>query len=1410
MKKKLLSIALMGFAFVASSQTTIFKENFNSYAVGSNLSADLSGSMPGQGGWVTTALLNGNNAATQLVQLSPNDNALQFTGYNLANTSPVSSSRSLSHTFDWLNRPTGQNFFNFEFVMQVGGITTSENNFTSYVLDQSGQILMGIRFDYKTREIFGLVYDEAYPATNPVTYAAGGVPLGKGFTKLIIGDDEQYIQIGMGYSVSDGDFYIGVRGLDKPALSGFMWATSAPLTGKQPYELKYFAIAGATNIESASVIIDDITVKAQSCIFPNSAEFKYNSTSACIGTANLTPSRDVTYTGVFSSTPTGLSIDAATGVIDMTNSLAGSYTVKFITNVDPADLQNGACSDFHTEQIEILAMPTATVTANGSTPFCSTTPVLLTAPTLSGASYEWKNASSTLLSTNQSFSAPAGGSYSVKVTHPNGCSVVSATQVVNSLPTATITANGPTTFCQASSVVLTASSISGATYEWSAGSSTLGVSASYSATETGSYTVKVTASNGCSAVSSPLAVTVNQLPIASITGNTSFCSNNSAVLTASSLSGASYEWTNASSTIVLNTTQRYSATAAGGYIVKVTDSNGCSAVSSTHNVTENLLPTATISITNGSTTFCQASSVTLTASTITNGSYEWSNGSSTLGTSINQIVTVAGSYTLKVTGANGCSAVSLPTDVINNLPTATITASGTNFACSGNTVTLSAPTGYTSYQWKNGSVSLGTSSQEIVSAAGIYTVEVTDGGGCFNVSSPLDIALSSAGVTAQRNITPQFAPISVCSGVTPTLPTTSLEGIIGTWSVPSGSTYTFTANPDQCLTNPTVLLTVNVILPTATISASNGSTTFCQGSSVTLLASSLSGASYEWSNGSSILGSSIDEIVSTSGSYTVKVTDVNGCSNTSSPTVVTVNSLPIATITTNGPTTFCQGSSVTLTASAGSSYLWSTGAITASISPTTAGSYTVKVTNASTCSQTSTPTDVTVNSLPIASINAGGVTTFCQGGSVTLTASAGSSYLWSGGSTSTSASVTATTAGSYTVEVTGANGCKQTSSATVVTVNPFVTPSFSAAAAICSGQVPTLPASSTNATPILGTWSPAIGSIIATTNYTFTPKNVGCYNPAPIYTVTVTPNVLPTFVAPAAICSGQVASLPLTSTNATPITGTWSPVFAAITAPTQYTFTASTVGCFTTGVKVTVPVTQNVIPTFATPVAICSGQVASLPLTSTNSVAGTWSPAFAKITAATDYTFIPTAVTGSCFTSGVKVTVPVSTSKVVPTFTLVDWVCKDSLAIALPLISTNSIVGTWKAGTPSVAVTTISTTAVGEPTYTFTPTTSTPTNNCPQTFTKSIKVIECLLGGVEEAIVSPFTIYPNPSNDVISISFSELTSKNGTIRFISAEGKLIESREYTNSSVETFDVKSLNPGIYFLQIDNAIEKVVVQ
>jgi gliding motility-associated-like protein len=149
-------------------------------------------------------------------------------------------------------------------------------------------------------------------------------------------------------------------------------------------------------------------------------------------------------------------------------------------------------------------------------------------------------------------------------------------------------------------------------------------------------------------------------------------------------------------------------------------------------------------------------------------------------------------------------------------------------------------------------------------------------------------------------------------------------------------------------------------VPTVT---SSGPLTFCKGNEVTLL--STGGSGYLWSNGET----THSIIVSETGSYTVKVTNSQGClSLVSKPAVVTVNPLPpVPAISAGGPLTFCFGGNVVLTADSGTAYLWSTGAISPNINVTSAGNYTVRITNANGCqSMVSEAAKVVVNDQPIA------------------------------------------------------------------------------------------------------------------------------------------------------------------------------------------------------------------------------------------------------------------------------------------------------------------------------------------------------------------------------------------------------------------------------------------------------------
>lgn len=306
--------------------------------------------------------------------------------------------------------------------------------------------------------------------------------------------------------------------------------------------------------------------------------------------------------------------------------------------------------------------------------------------------------------------------------------------------------------------------------------------------------------------------------------------------------------------------------------------------------------------------------------------------------------------------------------------------------------------------------------------------------------------LSTSQVEATCNFAQDAGSSKIGLRVNGGVPAAYLSGVIdafGIWN---------RALNQQEITN--LYTATNCTPPAATITSS-GSTTFCAGNAVTLTAGG--GNTYSWSTGSS--NQSIT--VSNGATYTVTVTGANNCTATASQ-AVTVNPLPGNGVNVSGNTTFCSGGSVTLTAQGTGTYLWSNGSTVSSITVNQGGSYTVTVTSANNCTASSAPVNVTVNQTPTAGISAGGLTAFCQGGSVVLTASGGGSYNWNTGSSNQS--ITVTNGATYTVTVSNGN-C--TASATQnVTVYP--TPSVSI------NPLPTFV--SNNATPIPLSGTPAGGS----------------------------------------------------------------------------------------------------------------------------------------------------------------------------------------------------------------------------------------------------------------------------------------------------------------------------------------------
>jgi PKD repeat protein len=243
---------------------------------------------------------------------------------------------------------------------------------------------------------------------------------------------------------------------------------------------------------------------------------------------------------------------------------------------------------------------------------------------------------------------------------------------------------------------------------------------------------------------------------------------------------------------------------------------------------------------------------------------------------------------------------------------------------------------------------------------------------------------------------------------------------------------------------------------TATATA-QGTTTFCQGGSVVIDATTSGATSYLWSNNATTASIT----ATTSGTYSCVVTKTNGCTATSNAITVTVNALPTApVVSANGPVTFCNGGSVVLTSDVTSGIVWSNNATTASITVNASGVYDVTVTDGNGCSSTSTGTSVVVNANPTApTVTVNGSTTFCTGDSVELVSSQASGNTWS--TTETTSSIWVDSTGNYTVTFTDANGCSATSNSIQVSVSnsPAPTVSITGALALCPGETVTLTAS---------------------------------------------------------------------------------------------------------------------------------------------------------------------------------------------------------------------------------------------------------------------------------------------------------------------------------------------------------------
>jgi gliding motility-associated-like protein len=540
---------------------------------------------------------------------------------------------------------------------------------------------------------------------------------------------------------------------------------------------------------------------------------------------------------------------------------------------------------------EYILSTSATIPSNilgNDTSLCANGSINLDA-TLAGATYLWNNNS-----TNATLLASSSGIYWVDVTL-NGCTKRDSISV-NLLPAVNASlssqVNPPCFGSNNGSATVQASGGTGIfSYQWLPSGGNTSTANNLPA---GIYTCTITDNSGCSATQT---VSITQPPqisiIASSTGET--CFNGSTGTATANVSGGTGSFTYSWSPSGGNGATTYGVPA-GNYVVTVTDANGCLQTQSV-TITQPSQISANLSVSAANCTNDGSATANPTGGTGPY-SYSWTSG----GNAQTESNLFAGTYTVTITDANGCSQSQSFTVPQNGALNSSITS--VNILCSGGnngSATVSASGGNPpySYLW---APSGGTNATATGLAAGTYTCTITDNSGC--------VTQQMAVVTEPPQITTSEIHSNIlCNGNSTGTATVQVNGGTGTYSyswAPSGGnlstasglsagTYSVTiTDSNGCTTITTVTLTQPQAL---SIIVTNDS--ICSGTS-TVLSSSVTGGSspynYSWSSGSTISSAFVSPAQTTT--YTLQITDANGCPDSAFTNVI-VFPIPVAGFTSN-------------------------------------------------------------------------------------------------------------------------------------------------------------------------------------------------------------------------------------------------------------------------------------------------------------------------------------------------------------------------------------------------------------------------------------------------------------------------------------------------------------------------------
>lgn len=799
-------------------------------------------------------------------------------------------------------------------------------------------------------------------------------------------------------------------------------------------------------------IINLGAVNSSSCVISFSATSDYGTSDIAIDSMEVKTCPTLVVTQLSANCSGGPSVLSVTGGSTYVwgNSATGSSitinpTAATIYSVTGS---NGMCAITTTFNAQILPNPNVIIA--GSSGICTGQNATLTA---SGANtYSWNTGATSSVIVTMPVVATV---YTVTGTDAFGC-VNTATQNVTVASSLSITIAGSPTVCVGSAPSLTAQG--GVTYLWNTGAGTSTLEPVLNA----NTDFTVVGSSGTCSNSAVISVTVVQLPLVAINGNTLVCAGIGTTLTASGAS--TYTWnTNATTSSIVavpTTTTTYS--------VMGRSSVGCMATASI-SVRTNTLPI--INIVKSATAVCFSTTASFTASGA--ASYTWANGGPVSNVIVITPTNSATIYTVSGTSAQGCVSNTTTTIGVNALPIVAV-APSTATVCLLTPVNFVA-SGATSYTWNANNTFTNAAINFTPTGNTVYTVVGTNANGC--------VASATAAVTTNTNpvvtITPAGTTICSQSAASFTASGASSYFWSGNFAATAGNTYfpasttVYTVTGTSalgCSSSATVTATT-LALPSLSVSPAMGSV--CVGSSATYTGSGA--ATYTWNNNSALTGPTAVITTSAVSSYTLRGTGANGC-QASTQFLVFTNPLPVINILASADTV-CSNQPVQLIAGGADTYIWSGGVgagATVTVNPLNMTTYTVTGTETlNGCSNTQTIA-IGTHSLPVIAISPASPTV-CVRSAITLTASGAASYQWSSGSTPNFVNITVTPTAnvSYTVTGTDAIGCVNTATVLINTNALPVLVVTPMSMSVCAEQAASFVASGANTYTWLANNSPS-------------------------------------------------------------------------------------------------------------------------------------------------------------------------------------------------------------------------------------------------------------------------------------------------------------------------------------------------